>query len=380
MTRKICVVITARASYSRIKTVLTAIKKHPSLTLQLVVSGSALSEKYGAVINQIRSDEFEIAASFSNVMDGSSPVDSVKTVVLALSDLSTFFSHSKPDIVITIADRFETSATALSAAFMNIPLVHIQGGEITGNIDDKVRNCITALADYHFVSTENAAKRVISMGAKEENVFVTGCPSIDLVSEVFYQPKQDFNPLTEYGGVGPSFDISNGYLVVMQHPVSNEYHFSGDQTLQTLKAIEQLEIPTFWFWPNSDPGTEGVSKMIRTYREDHPDVNIHFFKSIEPVHFLKLLKNSLCLIGNSSVGIRECASLGVPVVNIGSRQKGRERGRNVIDVPYHCDAILNATKRQITHGHYQPDPIYGNGNAAMHITEILTNISLNTHR
>ena len=362
MKRKICVVITARASYSRIKTALVAIKAHPLLTLQMVVSGSALSEKYGSVINQIRSDGFDITASFSNVMEGSGTADSVKTVALAMMELSTFFSHNRPDIVITIADRFETTATAVTAAFMNIPLVHTQGGEITGNIDDKVRNAVTQFADYHFVSTYQAAERVISMGANKETVFVTGCPSIDLISEVSNHPEHDFNPLTDYGGVGPSFDINSGYLVVMQHPVTNEYLFSGEQTLQTLRAIEKLAIPTFWFWPNSDPGTEGVSKMIRTYREHHPTANIHFFKSIEPVHFLKLLKNSLCLIGNSSVGIRECASMGVPVVNIGSRQKGRERGRNVMDVSYESDAIMEATEKQITHGHYKPEHIYGNGN------------------
>jgi UDP-hydrolysing UDP-N-acetyl-D-glucosamine 2-epimerase len=376
MKRRICVVITARASYSRIKTALIAIKEHPSLTLLLVLSGSALSEKYGSVINQIRSDGFEIAASFSNIMDGSSPADSVKTVALGMMELSTFFSHNKPDFVITIADRFETSATATSAAFMNIPLVHIQGGEISGNIDDKVRNSITALADYHFVSTRNAGKRVIRMGAKKENVFVTGCPSIDLVFEVLKKPESAFNPLIEYGGVGPSFDINSGYLVVMQHPVTDEYHLSADQTLQTLGAIEELGIPVFWFWPNPDPGTEGVSKMIRTYREHHSDANIHFFKSIEPVHFLRLLKNSLCLIGNSSVGIRECASLGVPVVNIGTRQRGRERARNVIDVPYCSNAIVDAAKKQIAYGHYQPDAIYGNGNSGIAMAEILAKISL----
>jgi UDP-hydrolysing UDP-N-acetyl-D-glucosamine 2-epimerase len=380
MRRKICVIITARPSYSRIKTALLAIRKHPLLALELVVSGSALSEKYGSVIRQIQFDGFDIAASFSNIMEETRPADSLKTVALAIIELSTYFSQSEPDAVITIADRYETIATATAAAFMNIPLIHIQGGEITGNIDNKVRNAITQLADYHFVSTGHAARRVTDMGAKEEQVFITGCPSIDLISEIPDLPQPDFNPLTLYGGVGPLFDINSGYVVVMHHPVSSEHLLSANQTSKIFQIIERLQIPTLWFWPNPDPGTEGISKMIRSYRERHPTAQIHLFKSIEPTHFLNLLRNSLCLIGNSSVGIRECATLGVPVVNIGSRQTGRDRGRNVMDVSWDSDAILDAVKKQISHGHYQPDSIYGDGNSGIYMAELLAKIPLKNYQ
>ena len=159
--RKICVVITARASYSRIRTVLLAIRQHPDLELQLVITGSALLEKYGSVVTRIESDGFKITARLYNVLEGGNLVVAVKTTALAMIELSTLFENIKPDAVITIADRFETLATAATAAYMNIPLIHIQGGEITGNIDDKVRHAITKLSDIHFVATENAGIRVI---------------------------------------------------------------------------------------------------------------------------------------------------------------------------------------------------------------------------
>ena len=376
MTRKICVVITARPSYSRIKTALTAIVQHPDLELQLVITGSALMEKYGAVINQIRRDGFKITATLSNVLDSGSPADSVKTVGLASIELSTLFEAIQPDIVVTIADRFETMATAIAASYMNIPLAHVQGGEITGNIDDKVRNAITQLSDIHLVSTEAAKQHVIKMGADADQVYKVGCPSIDIALDILRNPIIDFDPFQQYGGVGSAFDIKKGYIIVMHHPVTTEYGMASHQIEQTLTAIENLNLNTFWFWPNPDPGTEAISKQLRTYREMNVNSKIHFFKNMEPVHFLKLLKNAYCLIGNSSVGIRECSLLGVPVVNIGNRQNGREKGNNVLNTDYDFTEITNAVRMQLSHGPYEPDCIYGNGNSGKKIAFALANSSM----
>ena len=375
MIRKVCVVITARASYSRIKTALVAIKKHPDLQLILVVTSSAVLEKYGKVVSQIENDGFEIAYQLHNILEGNSPVVAVKTTGLAMIELSSIFDQMKPDVVLTIADRFETLATATAAAYMNVPLVHIQGGEITGSIDDKVRNAITQLADIHFVASKNAKARVVSIGNKAENVFNTGCPSIDIALKITKSPVIDFNIFQLYGGVGPRFDYSSGYIVVMQHPVTTEFSFSQSQIECTTQAIKELGIPTFWFWPNPDPGTDGIAKGIRTFREQNENCLIHFFKNMESSHFLKLLKNAYCLVGNSSVGIRECCALGVPVVNIGSRQVGRERGKNVLDVDYNAEMIEQAIRYQIRHGHYSSDSIYGNGDSGEKIAELLATIS-----
>ncbi|MCH2196636.1 UDP-N-acetylglucosamine 2-epimerase, partial [Kordia sp.] len=332
--RKICAVVTARPSYSRIKTALKAIQEHPNLELQLVVAGSALLGRYGNAVKVIENDGFKIDEKVFMVLEGENPTAMAKTTGLGVMELSNVFYNLKPDAVITIADRFETIATSIAAAYQNIPLVHIQGGEVTGNIDEKVRHANTKLADLHLVASEDARDRVIKLGEDPAYVINTGCPSIDIAKEVFDTKDYKFDPIKKYGGVGADLDISDGYLVVMQHPETNRYKSAREDVLCTLKAIHELNIPTFWFWPNVDAGSDGTSNGIRYFRENFNPENIRFFKNMEPNDFLHLLKNCDCLVGNSSVGIRECSFIGVPTVNIGTRQNRRQRGKNVIDAEY----------------------------------------------
>lgn len=379
--RKICVVVTARPSYSRVKTALEAIKSHANLELQLVVAGSALLDRYGNAIDIIEKDGFKVAEKVYMVLEGETPTAMAKTTGLGVMELSNVFYNLMPDAVVTIADRFETIATSIAAAYQNIPLVHIQGGEVTGNIDEKVRHANTKLADLHLVASEDARNRVIKMGEDPDYVINTGCPSIDLAWQILERPELDFDPLEKYGGVGEIGDWKNeGYLVVMQHPVTTEYEASKAHILETLKAIDRLNIPTFWFWPNVDAGSDGTSNGIRMYREIYKPKNVRFFKNMEPEDFLRLLKNSRCLVGNSSVGIRECSLLGVPVVNIGSRQHGRQRGRHVIDCGYAECEISEAIKKQLAHGRYESEYIYGDGKAGEKIAGILAEIPLRFHK
>jgi UDP-hydrolysing UDP-N-acetyl-D-glucosamine 2-epimerase len=379
--RKIAVVITARPSYSRVKTVLTAIKKHPQLELQLIVAASALLDRYGSAVNYIEKDGFEIAAKVFNVLEGENLTAAAKTTGIGILELSTVFDNLRPDIVVTVADRFETMATAIAASYMNIPLAHIQGGEVTGNIDEKVRHAITKLADYHFVASENAKQRVIQLGENPAMVFNTGCPSIDIAQEVAKNSKLTFNPYEKYGGVGSQPNLNNGYIVVMQHPVTNEYQDSRKHIEATLRAIQKINKPALWFWPNVDAGADGTSSGIRSYREKYTMENVHFFKNMEGDDFLNLLNSSLCLIGNSSVGIRECAYLGVPVVNIGSRQNRRERGNNVVDVTYDEDEIIASVKNILNNNNKrETSTIYGGGNAGEDIAKLLKELPLQFHK
>lgn len=371
MPRKVCVVITARPSYSRIKTALKAIKDNPELELQLVIAASALLDRYGTAVNYIENDGFDIAARVYMVLEGENPTSMAKTTGIGLLELATVFDNLKPDVVVTIADRYETLATAIAASYMNIPVVHIQGGEVTGSIDEKVRHAVTKLADLHLVSTDYAAERVTRMGEAAGKIFVTGCPSIDIASEVLPDPKLDFNPFEKYGGVGDLERLLNGYVVVMQHPVTTEYKLAREQVMQTLDAVHKVDLPTLWFWSNVDAGADGTSNGIRSFRETVKPKNMHFFKNMSPTDFLRLLYNSKCLIGNSSVGIRECSFLGVPVVNIGTRQAGRERGHNVIDVDYKSCEIQEAMRTQIDHGRYESDKLYGDGKAGARIADLL---------
>lgn len=379
--RKICVVITARPSYSRIKTALSAIKNHPKLELQLVVAGSALLGRYGNAINYIEEDGFKIDEKVFIVLEGENKTSMAKTTGLGVMELANTFYNLKPDAVITIADRFETIATSIAASYQNIPLIHIQGGEVTGNIDEKVRHANTKLADIHFVASDEARARVLKMGEDEDYVFNTGCPSIDIAYEVSKNSKLNFNPIEKYGGVGNKIDWEKEYIVVMQHPVTTEYKQSRENVYKTLKAVHELGLPTFWFWPNVDSGADGTSKGIRSYREEHQPDNIHFFKNMKPEDFLRLLCNSKCLVGNSSVGIRECAFLGVPVVNIGTRQHGRLRGKNVLDVDYDKKSIKNGILNRIQmKNSITNDTIYGNGKSGKKMADILADIELRYHK
>lgn len=378
--RKIAVVVTARPSYSRIKTALKAIDEHPDLELQLIIGASALLDRYGNAIEVIEKDGFKVIAKVFSILEGENLTTQAKTAGLGILELSSVFERLQPYAVITVADRFETISTAIAATYMNIPLVHIQGGEVTGNIDEKVRHAITKLSDLHMVASSKAKERVIKMGENPKKVFMTGCPSIDIADEVLENSSMNFNPIEKYGGVGNDLDYKSGYIVVMQHPDTNEYSQSREHIEETLNSINELQIPTFWFWPNVDAGSDGTSKGIRAFRETHTNTKIHFFKNMTPKDFLQVLKNSLCLIGNSSVGIRECAYLGVPVVNIGLRQIGRERGKNTIDVGYKKDEIREAILNQIRHGHFESDKIYGNGDAGKQIAELLVTQDLTFHK
>lgn len=376
MKRKICVVVTARPSYSRVKTALQAIKNHPELELQLVVAASALLDRYGTAVRIMEKDGFEITAKVFNVLEGENPAAAAKTTGIGILELSTVFDNLQPDIVVTIADRFETMATAIAASYMNIPLAHIQGGEVTGNIDEKVRHAITKLADYHFVASEGAKERVIRLGENPEFVFNTGCPSIDLAAGILQKPEMDFDPYQKYGGVGTQPDLSKGYVVLMQHPVTTEYSDSRVHMEETLYALSNVELPVLVFWPNVDAGADGTSTAIRSYRERVKPTQMHFFKNMEPDDFLRLLINSRCLVGNSSVGIRECSYLAVPVINIGSRQNGRDRGVNVTDVDYKRDEIRNALDAILRNGKIQASQVYGGGNAGENIAKLLAELPL----
>lgn len=380
MKRKVCVVVTARPSYSRIKSALAAIQAHPDLELQLVVGASALLDRYGNTVRYIEQDGFTIAARVYMVLEGGNLTTMAKTTGLGMMELATAFDNLKPDVVVTIADRYETLATALAASYGNLPVVHVQGGEVSGSIDEKVRHAVTKLADVHFVANQKAAERVIRMGELPERVFVTGCPSIDLAAEILSNPELPVDPFEVYGGVGPRLDLSRDYLVVVQHPVTTEHELAQHHVRETLYAIKELGLPTLWFWPNVDAGSDGTSKGIRVFREQERPENIHFFKSLDPMNFLRLVYNSQGIVGNSSVAIRECSFLGVPAVNVGTRQARRDRARNVIDVDYARGAITVAVRTHLVNGRMPPDCLYGDGKAGERVAELLATVPLSIEK
>ena len=371
--KKVTVVITARASYSRIKTVLQALKKNKLINLEIVLKASALVDNYGSILKYLEEDNLDVNYKIYSLFNTQDISFQVKTTGIGMVELSNYFRSSNPDLVITIADRFETIATAIAASYMNIPLIHIQGGEDTGNIDNKVRNAITFLSDYHFVSNKEAKAKLVSMQVETDKIFNLGCPSIDLVN-IALQGKIDNDSLYNfYSWSGEKVDLEKEYIVVMQHSVTNEGN-SKAQIEMTIKAIERLKMPTIWFWPNVDSGTDGISKGLRLFNKSNPDFPITFLKSLGPQDFLKLISKSRILIGNSSVGIRESSYIGLPVVNIGSRQEKRFRARNVIDVDYDSEEIYSAIKKQLAIKNYKKSTIYGSGNSGEKIANQICRI------
>jgi len=374
--RKICVVITARASYARVKSFLGAIRDHVELELQLVIAASALLDRFGDAVSVIEGDGFKPDARVYMVVEGENLTTSAKSTGMGVMELATVFDNLKPDAVVTVADRYETLATAIAASYMNIPLVHIQGGEVTGSIDEKVRHAVTKLADIHFPATPRAREWIIRMGEDQEAVFHVGCPSIDLAADVLARPALDFDPIQKYGGVGNLAARPERYIIVMQHPVTTEFGQAGEQMEETLAAVHDSGATALWFWPNIDAGSDQVSNAMRSFREKYDPPNIQFFKNMAPHDFLRLSANSDCIVGNSSVAIRECSFLGVPAVNIGSRQCDREHGPNIVNANHDRDEIIAAIRSQIAGPRPTSSQLYGNGDAGRKMAEILASVPL----
>jgi UDP-hydrolysing UDP-N-acetyl-D-glucosamine 2-epimerase len=218
------------------------------------------------------------------------------------------------------------------------------------------------------------------MGENPATVFPVGCTSLDVIAALDLTDLRGVTASQDTGGVGPHVDLSKPYLVVIQHPVTTEYESNLAHVQETIEAVETLRMPTVWVWPNMDAGSDGISKGLRVYRETRRPERVHFFKSLIIEHYAPLLRNAACILGNSSSGIRESAFLGTPCVNIGSRQAGRERARNVIDVGYDQREIAEAVRRQLAHGRYEPDHVYGDGKAGAKVVEVLRTFRFNLQK
>lgn len=358
--KRVAVVVSARPSYARIKTALDSLMAR-NIDVDVVCIASALLERYGAVAKQIRQDGFVVDWVSHCQVEGDDPVVQARTMALATMDLSTYFAQTNPHCVVTIADRYETLATAVAASYQHIPLVHVQGGEVTGSIDDKVRHAITQLADLHLVSGEDAAQRVRRM-RPDADVVITGCPSLDLAVTV------DSTPIAHLPGHGAEIDLSQPFVLALFHPVTDEASSAGKQTRELLRALEQVKLPTVFFWPNVDAGSERIAKVLRTWK---PSIPVHFVRQVPPADFIRLMRQCAVMVGNSSAGIREGAILGTPVVNIGSRQRGRARGPNVMDVPVEALAIVRAVNAWQERERPASSHLYGDGTGGLRVADAI---------
>ncbi|HEY7603044.1 MAG TPA: UDP-N-acetylglucosamine 2-epimerase [Gaiellaceae bacterium] len=370
--RKVCVVVASRANYARIKTALEAIRDHPELELQLVAGASLVLERFGNALEVLTMDGFAPDATIRFIIEGETPATMAKSTGLGMLELPTVFELLQPDTVVTVADRFETIATAVAAAYMNVPVAHTQGGEVSGSIDESVRHAVTKLAHVHFPATELAAQRVIAMGEDPTFVFNVGCPSIDLVARIDLGLRRD---VLLRSGVGEPFDPDGPFVLVMQHPVTTEYGFGFDQINETLEAVAAVGMQALVFWPNVDAGSEDVAKGIRVFRELGRAHGFHFFRNLPPEDFVRLMAHCSCMVGNSSAALREGSFLGTPAVTVGTRQHGRERGPNVVEVDHDKSEIADAIRDQIAHGPYERSTLFGDGSAGRRIADKLAEVS-----
>ena len=379
--RKVCVVVGSRANYSSIKSVMRAVRAHPELTLQLIVGASALLDRFGSVVDVIESDGFVADAKVTMIVEGETPGTMAKSTGLGLLELPTIFEMLKPDVVVSVGDRFETMATAVAASYMNIPIAHTMGGEISGTIDESIRHAVTKLSHVHFPANRQAAERIVRMGEWPDAVHVVGCPRIDLVAEIVTSDGRLGSPdWLEREGAGALITLDEPFLLVSQHPVTTEYGKGEAQIVETLMALDELKMPTIMLWPNADAGSEDVARGMRKFRETHRPSYVRFYKNFPVETYVRLMLACSCAVGNSSAPLREGAFIGVPTVNIGTRQTGRDRGANVIDAAADRSAIVDAIRRQIAHGRYPSDELYGDGHAGGRIADILASTPLSVQK
>lgn len=376
--RKICVVTGSRAEYGRVKSVLQAIQEHPDLELILVVTGAHLLRKYGESVLEIERDGFPIAEKVYLIVEGENPLTMTKSTGLGIIELATVYDKYKPDIVVVPTDRFETLSAAIAAAFMNITLVHIQGGEASGTIDESIRHAITKFTNVHFPATEQSRERLIRMGEDPATVFNVGCPATDLLLRVDPGTREElFNHPDIIPMDGRALDPARPYLLVVQHPVTTEFGQGYEQVQETLFAVREAGLQSIMLWPNPDAGSDEISLGIRRFLLYHGQGNLFLYRNFSNELFIRLMYHAACMVGNSSAGIREACYFGLPVVNVGSRQNNRERGSNVMDVWYDRQQIYQAIQKQLAVRRCPVEMIYGDGTAGKQIADILTRIPLN---
>jgi len=370
--RKICVLLVDRANYGRMWPVMKAIEGHPSLELQTICTGTMVLERFGQAEREVERDGFRIDGRVYIELEGSVPTTMAKSLGFATIEMASEFRRLNPDIVLLIGDRYEALAAAQAAAYQNICLAHIQGGEVSGSIDESARHAITRFAHFHFPATERSADYLRRMGENPDTVFMVGCPVGDYIRALDPNLPPD---IFSDRGVGAPLSPEKPYFLVILHPVTTEFGSEEFKVETLLGVLHELQHPTVWLWPNIDAGADHISKALRRYRESHPgNAWLHLIKNLPPELFQKVLKNACCAIGNSSSFIRDSTFSGTPVVLVGDRQAGREIAENVLPVEGRSSTLKEAIVSQRERGRRAPSTLYGDGSASPRIADVLAKV------
>jgi len=369
--RKVCVVLVDRANYCRLKPVMRAIAARPELELQVVATGTMVLERFGLPVRVVEADGFPVDGEVYIELEGSTPATMAKSVGFGVVEFASELQRLKPDLVLLIGDRYEALSAAVAAAYMNICIAHVQGGEVSGSIDESARHAITKLAHFHFPSTARSAEYLVRMGERPDTILGVGCPSSDIALEMDRTLAPEVvNTL----GSGAWIDVKKPFLLAVFHPTTTEYGGEQRQIEELLEALHRLEIQGLLLWPNIDAGADHISKAIRVFRDQRRPGWLRTIINLPPEDYLKVLANAACAIGNSSSFVRDAGYFGTPVVLVGNRQEGREADVHVTTVAPVAGEIAPAARMQLARGRYEPSTLYGDGRVSQRIAEALARL------
>jgi UDP-hydrolysing UDP-N-acetyl-D-glucosamine 2-epimerase len=369
--RKVCVVLVDRANYGRLKPVMAAIRERPELQLQVIAAGTMVLERFDQPVKAVQADGFTVDGQIYTELEGSTPATMAKSVGFGVVEFASEFQRLKPDVVLIIGDRYEALSAALAAAYMNLCIVHLQGGEVSGSIDESARHCISKLSQFHYPATKRSAEYLVKMGERPDTILGVGCPSSDIARSLdkALDPK-----IINDRGSGVVIDTAKPFLLVVFHPVTTEYGGERKQMEELLAAVDEVKVPTVLLWPNIDAGADHISKAIREYRVATPNNRLRTLTNLTPEAYLRVLNACACAVGNSSSFVRDAGLLGTPVVLVGARQDEREADVHVKKAEPKRETIAATLKAQLQHGRYAASSLYGDGHVANRIAQSLVGL------
>ncbi len=371
MARRVMIPLTTRGNYAKMRSTMQAIAARDDLELLPVVGGPLLDADYGDHRDLLAADGYP-GADELDYLDGPADLGGMtRAAGRCVLGMQQIIAQRRPDWLMVVADRYEALAIAQAGLCMNVRIAHLEGGEISGSIDERIRHAITKLAHLHFPANEEAAARILRMGEPADAIVTVGTPSLDLIAEMELAELGATTGFLASRAVGRAVDLAAPFLVVSFHPVVTEYDDAPAQYEMLVEAVRRIGLPSVWVLPNLDAGAEAASAPVEALLADETAPPVQRLGSLPIEHYARLLANAACVVGNSSSGLRESAFLGAPTVNIGTRQQGRARGDNVVDVGYDLDAVVAAVERQVAHGRYARDTLYGDGAAGPKIAEAL---------
>ncbi|MCU1275208.1 MAG: UDP-N-acetylglucosamine 2-epimerase protein [Bryobacterales bacterium] len=370
--RKVCVVLVDRANYGRLKPVMLEIQRRADLDMQVVAAGTMVLERFGHPVDLVRQDGFDVHGEVYLEVEGSTPATMAKSVGFGVVEFSSEFQRLKPHIVLLIGDRYEALAAALAAAYMNICIVHIQGGEVSGSIDESARHAITKLAHFHFPSTKRSADYILRMGEHPDSILGVGCPSSDIAQSL---DGPLLPPVVNNIGSGAEINMLEPFLLVVFHPTTTDYGDERGQMTELLEALQRLSMQTVLLWPNIDAGSDSISKAVRIFRDKIGPNWLRTLTNLAPENYLRVLSHAVCAIGNSSSFVRDASFFGTPVILVGNRQEGRETDQHVQSVNPVAREIEAATRFQLRHGRYAASTLYGDGRVSGRIAAAVAQLT-----